>query len=197
MARRARRAVLLIRDPIDVMMSLWDYRHFTGELPSSKLYETEGLEDYIGNWLQTGGLVYSWVGNWIDQVTSWLDQIEIPIIVVNYARLREYTTLELRRILRFLDVAVDDERVSGAIEASSIEAMRRDYDEVVSVQTKAGSFLGSSFAKPYALGYRFIGRLHADTKISVLNEAQRRMADAQFGSIWERVCNLSVTSRSI
>src|SRR5260370_13142024 len=28
---RARRAILLVRDPIDVMMSAWDYKHLTGE----------------------------------------------------------------------------------------------------------------------------------------------------------------------
>lgn len=113
-------------------------------------------------------------------------------MVVSYEGLREQTASGLRKILDFLGVAVDDENVRRAVEASSVKAMRKDYGEAVSTQIKAGSFLGSAFAKPYSMGCRFIGRLHTDAEKSVLNEAQRRLADTRFGGVWERVRNLSI-----
>jgi hypothetical protein len=189
---RLHRAVLLVRDPIDVMMSMWDYRHFTGELPSSRLHDTDGLGGYIDNWIRTGGLVYPWAGSWIDHVTSWLNQSEIRVLPVTYEAIKANPSAQLYRILQFFGVTINDDIIERAVDASSVENMRRDHEQTVSAHMAHGAFLQSNFAKPYALGYRFIGRLHTGAKTSILSKTQRHLAEVQFGNTWERALKLSL-----
>ena len=40
------------------------------------------FQNFCQQWLTTGGLIFPWAGSWRDNVTSWLDQSELPILVV-------------------------------------------------------------------------------------------------------------------
>src|ERR1051325_11770753 len=59
--QRASRAIYLLRDPIDVMMSVWDFKHLSGEpgfldVPES---QREALfQRFCQHWLSSGGLFY-------------------------------------------------------------------------------------------------------------------------------------------
>ena len=91
--QRAARAVYLLRDPIDVMMSVWDFKHLTGEeglLDASPPQREALFQKFCQHWLSSGGLVYPWAGSWRDNVASWLEQKELPLLLVRYERLKAH-----------------------------------------------------------------------------------------------------------
>lgn len=118
--QRASRAVYLWRDPIDVMMSIWDFKHLMGEdglLDASPAEEEGKFQLFCKHWITSGGMVYPFAGSWFGNVSSWLDQTDVPTLVVDYRRLKARPFEEVKRILRFLGVEAADERVKHAVEA--------------------------------------------------------------------------------
>jgi hypothetical protein len=190
---RAARAVVLVRDPIDVMMSAWDFKHLLGE--DGLLEVTPGehaamFESFCRHWLTTGGLIYPFAGSWVANVRSWLEQSDIPIVVVRYERLKEQPFEQLRRVLDFLERPASDRRIQAAIEASTVENMRKhETDEVAS--GVAGAFYRPSLARGYAQGYRFVGRLNQDSYQKILGPGARQVADQVFKPVMDRVQALS------
>jgi hypothetical protein len=124
---RARRAILLVRDPIDVMMSAWDYKHLTGEGNLHLLDEAARepvFRQFVAHWISSGGQAYQWAGNWRDNVNSWLDQAEIPRLVIRYETLKARPAEELRRITDFLDRPLSPAQLAAAVEFGGVENMR-------------------------------------------------------------------------
>jgi len=187
--QRAARAICLVRDPIDVMMSVWDFMHLTGEerlLEASPAERTAKFQEFCRHWLSSGGMAYPWAGSWVNNVRSWLDQTQVPVLVVRYERLKEQPFEEMQRVLRFLGHHAPDGRIVAAIEAGKVENMRRVESEEISKHV-AGVFYRPSLAKGYAHGYRFVGRLNQGSYEKVLGPAARQYADQVFGPILERV----------
>jgi hypothetical protein len=186
---RASRAVYLVRDPIDVMMSAWDFKHLLGEdglLEATPAEHAAKFEVFCRKWLTTGGLEYAFAGSWVENVRSWLDQSAIPALVVQYEQLKQEPLAQLQRILKFLDHAAPDERIRAAIEAGNVKNMRqRETEEVAS--RVSGAFYRPSLAKGYAHGHRFVGRLHQGSYEKVLGPAARLRADEIFGPVLARV----------
>jgi hypothetical protein len=183
--QRAKRAIYLLRDPIDVMMSVWDFKHLTGEdglLDASPSDHAAQFQKFCQHWLSTGGLVYPWAGTWRDNVASWLNQKELPLLVVRYERLKSNPAEELRRILNFLDRQASEERIAAAIEAGKPDNMRRLESEEVK-QGISGVFYRPGLAKGYAKGYRFVGRMHGGSSEKVLSPAARQYAEQIFGPL--------------
>jgi hypothetical protein len=186
---RASRVVYLVRDPVDVMMSVWDFKHLMAEdglLEASASEHAAKFEIFCRKWISTGGLEYSFAGSWADNVTSWLDQLEIPLLLVRYEKLKEDPFNQLRRVLQFLGRSASDDRLRAATEAGKVENMRkRETDEVT--QGVSGAFYRPFLAKGYAHGFRFVGRLHQGSSEKVLSSAARNQADRVFGPVMARV----------
>jgi hypothetical protein len=186
--QRAGRTVYLLRDPIDVMMSVWDFKHLTGEdglLDASPTQEAALFQRFVQQWVTSGGLVYPWAGSWKQNVASWLDQTELPVIVVRYEQLKARPLEELRRILEFLGREASDERIAAAIEAGKPDNMRKLESEEISGQS-SGIFYRPFLARGYAKGYRFVGRMHGGSSEKILNPAARQYANQIFGPVLER-----------
>jgi hypothetical protein len=183
--QRAARAVYLLRDPIDVMMSVWDFKHLTAEeglLDASPSQREAQFQKFCQQWLSSGGLVYPWAGSWRDNVASWLNQQELPLLVVRYEQLKANPAEGLRRILRFLGRPASDERIAAAIEAGKPENMRKlESDEVKA--GVSGIFYRPGLARGYAQGYRFVGRMHGGSSEKILSPAARQYAAQMFGPI--------------
>lgn len=191
---RAIRAVCLVRDPIDVMMSVWDFKHLTndeGLLETSEAEHAARFDAFRRKWLASGGLEYPFAGSWLQNVRSWLAQTTIPTLFLRYERLKEDPFAELQRVLKFLDRPVSPERIGAAVEAGKVGNMRKqEADEVAN--GVSGAFYRPFLAKGYARGYRFVGRLHQGSRESVLTAAERRQADEIFGPILARVQEVSL-----
>ena len=183
--QRAARAVYLLRDPIDVMMSVWDFKHLTGEeglLDASATDRQALFQRFSQHWLSTGGLVYPWAGSWRDNVASWVNQRELPLLVVRYEQLKSNPAEELRRILRFLGRQTGEERLAAAIEAGKPDNMRKLELEEVKAGV-SGIFFRPGLARGYAQGYRFVGRMHGGSSEKILSPAARQYAAQIFGPV--------------
>ncbi len=160
--RRARRALYLVRDPIDVMMSSWDYKHLTGEgglLDANDNEEAALFADYRRRWLETGGDAFLFAGTWTENVRSWLNQAQVPTLVVSYEALRANPRQELERVLAFLGLELAPERVEGAVAAGRVENMRKQETREAESGV-SGAFFRPSLQEGYERGYRFVGRLN-------------------------------------
>jgi Sulfotransferase domain len=190
---RAIRAVCLVRDPIDVMMSVWDFRHLTGEdglLRIAPEEEAAKLAQFTQHWITTGGAMFPWAGSWVANVSSWLDQSHLPILVVSYENLKRKPVEQLERILHFLDRQASSERIAAAVEVGKVDNMRKIESAEVAKRA-SGIFFRPSLSEGYAKGYRFIGRLHEGSSKKVLSPAAQQHASRIFGSVMARVRLLS------
>lgn len=186
---RAARAVVLVRDPIDVMMSVWDFKHLLGEdglLDATAQEHAAKFEAFCRHWVTTGGLVYPWAGSWVANIRSWLEQSHIPTLVVRYEELKKQPIDELRRVLDFLGRPAPDERIRAAVEASTVDNMRkREADEVNG--RVSGAFYRPALERGYAQGYRFVGRLNQGSYEKILSPGARQLADRIFKPVLDRV----------
>jgi hypothetical protein len=186
---RAGRAVCLVRDPIDVMMSVWDFKHLTGDeglLDASPAERAAKFEQFCRNWLTSGGLVYPFAGSWVGNVKSWLDQSDIPVLMVRYERLKERPFDELRRVLAFLGREASDRQIAAAVEVGKPDNMRKVESEEIAKRS-SGIFYRPSLARGYARGHRFVGRINQGSSEKVLSPQARQFAERVFAPVLGRV----------
>jgi hypothetical protein len=185
---RAARAVYLVRDPIDVMMSIWDFKHLVGEdglLDMPPAQEAAKFQQFCQHWVTTGGMIYPFAGSWRSNVSSWLDQSDLPLLVVRYEQLKAQPFEQMQSILRFLGREVSDERVQTAVEAGKPESMRKlESDEIN--KGVSGAFYRPSLARGYSRGYRFVGRMHSGSWEKILTPTAQQYATQVFGPVMER-----------
>ncbi len=115
--RYYQRAIYLVRDPRDVVLS--EHRHtrmfgnFDGELDAF-------VETFVKG--QVHGL-----GTWAAHARGWLEasRNEGHVLVVRYEDLRAEPHPQVTRVARFLDLPTDEETIARAIADNTIERMRR------------------------------------------------------------------------
>lgn len=193
---RAERAICLVRDPTDVMMSLWDFVHLTGSeaLLNAPDAMREGLfREYVAYWVASGGdpqryAGIDFTGSWTRHLASWLDQTAVPTVFVRYEALKADPVAQLARIFAFLECDVPRERLAFAAQKSTVSEMRQqEQTEIDGKSAQAGAFYRPEFAAAYQKGFRFVGKLHGRSYDSVLDDRQRRDVDRLFGSVMARV----------
>jgi hypothetical protein len=175
------------------MMSLWDFQHLTGGaglLDASAEERQKKFESFSRHWITTGGLFYPFAAPWLVNARSWIEQRELPVLVVGYSRLRAQPAAELARILKFLGREASQERIARAAEAGRADNMRKlENDEVAAGQ--AGIFYRPELAKGYAKGHRFVGKLHEGSASKVLNAEARTYVEKAFGPTRSRLLELA------
>lgn len=185
---RSARAICLVRNPIDVMMSVWDFKHLLGQdglLEASQAEQIAKFEAYFMRWVGTGGFEFPEFGSWVDHVRSWLDQSTLPTLFVQYEKLKAEPLAQLQRVLSFIERPTAAEKLLAAVEAGKVENMRKREDKEVVGQI-AGAFYRPELARGYSRGYRFVGRLHEGTAEKLLTPAARAKVDEVFGAIFSR-----------
>jgi hypothetical protein len=191
--QRGSRAVYLLRDPIDVMMSVWDFKHLVGEdglLDATEADEAMKFQQFCKQWVTTGGMFNPWMGSWKSNVSSWLDQRELPVLFVAYERLKARPFEELRRILRFLGRDATDQAVNAAVEAGKPDNMRK-LESTEIEKGFSGVFYRPALARGYSRGYRFVGRMHDGSSQKVFTPEAREYAQRVFGPLTERIAALA------
>jgi len=189
---RAERAICLVRDPIDVMMSIWDFMHLLGDpnlLDGPQEAKEQIFRGFVGGWVTSGGnlvLGQSWVGH----ASSWMDQRDLPVLFVGYEKLKADPVAQLARICGFLGETVAPERLALAVSRSSVGEMRKQEQREIDSR-QSGAFYRPQLEKGYDRGYRFVGRLNANSYASVLTDVERAMADRVFGPVLARLESLT------
>jgi Sulfotransferase domain len=174
---RTTKALYMIRDPIDIMNSAYDFY---------RLLDADSIVDYqtfVNDWIETGGGGFDFAGTWKTNVTSWMNQRQIPLLLIHYTDLVDRPAEQLDRILAFLDVAPACDRVAEAITHSSMTAMRaREEDEYR--RKAAGIYYKPFLEKSMDSGARFINKGYRDSW-EKLSPSQKTAAERQFGDLYQ------------
>jgi hypothetical protein len=124
--REYRRALFLVRDVRDLVFSSFAYEK---ERVLRGHYELN-FDDYLGRFLQ-GKARLGICGSWQDHAQSWLDSPLASngnLLVVRFEDLRQDACGNLEKILGFLGVAADSEKIRRAVENNSLNKMREKED---------------------------------------------------------------------
>jgi hypothetical protein len=121
-----KRAVLLVRDPRDVVVSEYYFRRSYSE----DFYRyNDDFKTFVDVFLsgKTGGY-----GNWAQHTASWFEAQRLgqcELLIVPFERFKADTAGEARKIVDFIGLKADDALISAAVEDSGIESMKRKEDE--------------------------------------------------------------------
>jgi hypothetical protein len=115
---RYRKVIYLVRDPRDVVLSLYNFRRKYRSVDDSY-----PIEQYVAERFLPGDLDVSWG----EHVGSWLGtRMNHPgFLLVRYEDLLQEPTRELQRLASFLDIAADSGTLTQAIERSSANRLRQ------------------------------------------------------------------------
>ena len=177
--RLTTKAIYLMRHPIDVMMSAWDYQHLMAGAPRDT--QSPAFRAYVNHWLISGGLMISQFGPWTQHVRSWLGQTNIPVHLVAYEKLVDNPERELKSIIDYIGVEVPGARQRIAIERSSMKSMAALESQEVENRID-GIFFRNSLATGYGQGHRFINKGYRKSYEAVLTLEERALADKTFGN---------------
>lgn len=123
LGRAARAAVYLVRDPRDVAVSF--AFHLGGDLAAALRLLNKPDSRVGGSPEQVRQRLNGWSGH----VRSWLDQDDVPVLVVRYEDLRADTEGQFRRVLDFLRVPADAGVVRRAIAHADFAELQRQERE--------------------------------------------------------------------
>jgi Sulfotransferase domain len=115
---RYRKVIYLVRDPRDVVLSLYNFRRKYRSVDDSY-----PIEHYVAERFLPGDLDVSWG----EHVGSWLGtRMNHPgFLLVRYEDLLQDPTRELGRLASFLGIAANAEALTQAIERSSANRLRQ------------------------------------------------------------------------
>jgi len=133
-----RRAIYLVRDPRDVMLSEYAFQKALG-------LTNDDLDEYIE---QFALHQVSANGSWRDHVQTWMDASDKnrKIRIFRFEELRRDTPGTLREMLNFLEISVDQNRILSAIRNNGVAEMRAKELATPQKTSKDGKFVreGSS-----------------------------------------------------
>lgn len=118
---RSVRAVYLLRNPRDVLLSGMNF----AELTSGVRLESE--RQYALDFINRGGDP-AWIdmgyGTWAEHARSWNEDAGFPVMLVRYEDLKADTPGVFERVIRFLGMPFDHSRLLRAIELSSLSRLQ-------------------------------------------------------------------------
>jgi len=120
-----RSAVVLIRHPLDIIVSVANFVCRQTGLHSDDV--PAAIERFATMFADTGGVFYgdfwSSLGKWEDNVRSWIDQNEFPTLLVRYEDLLRRPRRELKAICRFLMLPDERARIAHALRDCALDRM--------------------------------------------------------------------------
>jgi Sulfotransferase domain len=116
------KAIHIIRNPRDVMLSAIHYRILTDEKPKDF-----PKEQFVKSYLKSGGDRH-WqkigFGTWASHARSWRNTDRFPVLNLRYEDLKADPHIQLARMLEFLGIACSESKINEAVIASSFDSMR-------------------------------------------------------------------------
>lgn len=159
-------AIYLVRNPRDVLISGINYRRLTSDDDFTE-------EDYARKFISLGG-DENWIGagfgSWEENVQSWMEASDFPVLLVRYEDLKSDTGAGLSRIIRFMGGEVCESRLSTAVESAELEKLR-------ALEEKART-TGNFF--PVRKGYRFFNKGQSEQSLDYLGDEIASAFDERF-----------------
>ena len=117
-----RGAVVVIRDPADVAVSL---RHFfSWDLERCVAFLLNEEAALCRSRKRGGNQVRQFMGSWASHVGSWVDQREIPVLVLRYEDLLLAPEREFQRLAVFLELPADSGLMAAAVANTRFDKLR-------------------------------------------------------------------------
>ena len=133
------KALYLVRDPRDVVLSEFAYHQALGVVGDE-------FDRYLLSFLRK---TVSPFGSWQYNVQTWL-QAKMPqgrnIVVIKFEDLRGNTAATLAHILEFLNVSRDSEAIQRAVDNNSVEKMREKENRSPQRVSQKGRFIRTGTA---------------------------------------------------
>ncbi|MBI1298542.1 hypothetical protein GC175_26715 [bacterium] len=152
-------AVYIVRDPRAVA-------------PSLAAHVGESIAAESRNRL--AGQLHQQMGSWSQHVTSWLDQIEVPVHLIRYEDLHRSPHQVFRSILQVAGLPVDDGQLNVAVEQGRFQRLQAQ-EEAVGFKERMGSSV------------RFFRRGQVDGWRHELSTAQIARIEADHGAVMTRL----------
>ena len=182
--------VLIVRSPLDVMGSLFDYllRHGADEQMEPGLTIEAARQRYQDGFLAAGGRFTDPVDTWVGLNNTWLDQLDnLPGVVIRYEAMRADGVAEMRRLVDFLGLDSTDDDIAAALAAEDLASMRRREARDMSRARQDPSFKTEwGPVSGYDRGHRFVGPGRVNAKVPMTAAQQQVFADT-FGPTLRRL----------
>ncbi len=175
---RTDRALHIVRDPRDVLLSALNYRRLNG-VTESQLSDRAYAEMFIN----TGGDP-TWkqqkFGTWASHAKSWTGTDRFPVKTIRYEDLKADTMGVMRDAVEFMGLDIDDDALARAVKASSFDSLRAiEIREKADPKRKDGLFLGDTRTSRQGVFFMNKGRTGQS-----LDEAIAPGLDAMLGRAW-------------
>jgi len=133
-----RRALYVVRNPLDVVDSMADHAALSIDEAIARL---AAPRHRLG---RSDGLAGQFLGSWSAHVRSWTEHASVPVLILRYEHLLANPHRWFSRLLDFLEWPLEPERLDWAIEETKFDALRRKESEDGFPETsrvaKSGSF---------------------------------------------------------
>jgi hypothetical protein len=126
-----RKAVYLVRDPRDVVISEFAYQKALGLIG-------DGFDEFLELFVLGKANGY---GSWCHHVQAWLEASEAKdadILMIRFEDMRRNPISVVASTLQFLGISVDQERVESAVRGNSVERMRDKEDRTPQIGASSG-----------------------------------------------------------
>lgn len=117
-----RGAVVVVRHPADVAVSLSHF--FSWPLERCVAFLLDEQAGLCRSSKRGGQQVRQFMGTWASHVHSWLDQQQIPVLLLRYEDLLAEPQLQFSRLARFLELPEEPEVVAEAVRNTSFQTLQ-------------------------------------------------------------------------
>ena len=115
-------AICVVRHPQDVAPSLAHHENSTLDAAIARMADPAALIDHTPG--RGSSVVAQELGSWSGNVAGWLEQQEIPLLLVRYEDLLDDAVCQLGRIAAFLGLGTTPALLQAAVDACAIERLR-------------------------------------------------------------------------
>ena len=166
------RFIYIVRNPLDTMISNARYFGCGTENP-------EKFKQFIAHYIKhttTQRWIRLGYGTWPKHIASWIGaSSEYPSCIIRYEDLRSKPNQTLVRVLDFLDLEIDPERVQVAVDRSSLENLREMEDK----EGTSGIFTTASKEN------RFVNEGKTGQSIELIDPSLRKAFERKFGDLMQ------------
>ncbi len=172
------KAIHIIRNPRDVMLSAINYRTLTSDTASQSQKDL-----VIKAFLQAKGDPHwksSSFGTWASHARSWRNATDFPVLQIRYEDLKSNPHTQLERMLGFLDIQRTLEQIDEAVVASSFDFMRALEIREKKTAKQKTSLLFDGTSQATRKGIYFMNKGQSNQSLDSLMPGLDALFDARF-----------------
>ena len=189
-AAESKRAVALVRNPRDVLLSGLDYQRLIG-LRADDVTDADYVRAFVHyggdpSWIARGyGALEEHADTWLAGLSGKTPPHMPPTLIVRYENLKADTIGELARVIRFLELPFEESRVHDAVSRSQFERLRdieiRERDRGSTTSVFPGGRAGPDNPR------FFLSKGRVGSSLSHLGAELEAEFEARFGALIRRL----------